>query len=106
MSHTYDRYSTLVDSSAWSITNFGCVIFLLDCYPVLGFFGYETDVSNSRYCSNDRKQTDTNCDRQRLPGVREWAEPVKCKDHGNVFYHKQDIGEPSHSLSNAGFFPD
>ena len=84
------------------------VIFLLywtvNIIPV-GFFGYEIDVSpHSRYCSNDRKRTDTSCDRQRIPGVREWTEPVKYKDHGPVFYHKQDIGEHMHSLFK-GFSP-
>ena len=68
---------------------------------MVGFF----DVSNSRYYSNERKRTDTNCDRQRLPGVKEWAEPVKYKDHGTIFYHKQGIGEQMHFLFNADFFP-
>ena len=62
-------------------------------------------MSKSHQGSKNRKQTDTDGDWQGVPGVREMTE-IKQQDHGDVFYHKQHIGEqlkclyPSNSPSN------
>ena len=61
-------------------------------------------MSESRYGSKNRKQTDADGDWQGVPGVREMAE-IKQQDHGNVFYHKQHVREQHHSSSLFLFAP-
>ena len=46
------------------------------------------------------KQTNPDGDWQGEPGVREMTE-IKQQDHGDVFYHKQYVGEQLH---NSQFF--
>ena len=57
-------------------------------------------MSKSHYGSKNSNQTDANGDCQGEPGVREMTE-IKQKDHGDVFYHKQYVGEQLH---NSQFF--
>ena len=53
-------------------------------------------MSKSDYGSKNSKQTDADGGWQGEPGVRERTE-IKQQDQGDVFYHKQHVGDELHS---------
>ena len=57
-------------------------------------------MTKSHYGPKNSKHTDTDGDWQGEPGMREMKE-IKQQDHGDVFYHKQYVGDQLH---NSQFF--